>query len=202
MLVDDSGWRAVHDAAVLASEMAFGMDGREPVRLEIPGGIIALRGKADKVDRTRTGTLLVTDIKTGSDGAFRKITNDPVVAGTKLQLPVYAYAARQRFGGSTAKAQYWFVRRKSSSIPLTLDDELDRTYRATLGVLVASIAGGLFPAKPPKSPDYLWVQCAFCNPDSMGYGDLPDQWRRKQTDALLTELVSLIDPPNPQAVQP
>ena len=98
MLIDDSAWRARLDAKVLGSELPFGLKGREPVVLELTRGRIALKGYADKIDRTRSGVVLVTDIKTGSSSSFKVLSKDPVAAGTKLQLPVYAYAARQEFG--------------------------------------------------------------------------------------------------------
>ena len=95
MLDDDDAWRAAEQAQVLASEMSFGLRGTAPVSLAVPRGTVLMRGSADQVDRRLDGTLIVTDIKTGSRSAFDKITDDdPFVEGTKLQLPVYALAAR------------------------------------------------------------------------------------------------------------
>ena len=118
MLIDDSAWRAKIDAKVVGSELPFGLKGREPVVLELTRGRIALKGYADKIDRTRSGVVLVTDIKTGSSSSFKVLSKDPVAAGTKLQLPVYAYAARRELGATEATAQYWFVRKNPVSIPL------------------------------------------------------------------------------------
>ena len=99
LLADDDNWRAAVDAEVVASEMPFGLKGSPPVEIAVPGGRVLMHGSADKVDRGADGTLYVTDLKTGSQRSFKDITqDDPVVAGTKLQLPVYAYAARARFG--------------------------------------------------------------------------------------------------------
>ena len=104
MLRDDDQWRAKLDAKVLASELTFGLGESEPVRLELGDGrgTVLMKGKADKVDVTRHGVLLVTDIKTGSSTSYKKIKKDPVVDGTKLQLPAYAYAARNAFGDNDA----------------------------------------------------------------------------------------------------
>jgi len=197
MLDDDSAWRARRDAEVLTSEMAFGMNGQDPVRLQVATGTVALRGSADKVDRTWDGILLVTDLKTGSAGPYKVLESDPVARGTKLQLPVYAYAARQRFGGQQVQAQYWFVRGKPERIAVVLDEQLDVTYRTALGVLVEGMAAGLFPAKPPTKPDWGYVQCGYCNPDGVGYGDLAERWQRKRSDPALAPLVALIDPSDP-----
>ena len=94
MLDDDDRWRSAHDARVVSSELKFGMEGKDPVKVSLSDGEVLMRGSADKVDRGRDGTLLVTDIKSGKADSFKVIEKDPVAAGTKLQLPVYAHAAR------------------------------------------------------------------------------------------------------------
>ena len=195
MLADDSVWRAGLDAKVVGSEYAFGMndpDSGPAVELELSEGRILLRGKADKIDQTRSGVVLVTDIKTGSSYSYKILNRDPVAAGTKLQLPVYAYAARQAFHATEARAQYWFVRKDRESIPLTLDAELDQVYRSTLETLVTSIAAGLFPAKPPETD--FGRQCAYCNPDNVSNTVQRERWRNKRTDETLRGLVGLIQP--------
>ena len=196
MLDNDTTWRRGRDARVIASEMAFGMRGHEAVEIPVPGGRVRMAGSADKVDETRSGTLLVTDIKSGSAKRFRVINKDPLAKGGKLQLPVYAHAARQRFGEPTTRAEavYWFVRRdRGERIEMPLD-AVESTYADTLGVIVSSIAGGLFPSRPPGSADYGYVQCAYCNPDDIGYGDLPARWERKRLDPRLTAYVALVEP--------
>src|SRR5664280_2667556 len=102
------------------------MKGFAPVAVEVPRGRVLMVGSADKVDQTRDGVLLVTDIKTGSARTFTVLNDDPVAGGTKLQLPVYAHAARQLLGGSKVEAQYWFVRKdRGTRIPLALSPELE-----------------------------------------------------------------------------
>jgi ATP-dependent helicase/nuclease subunit B len=195
ILDDDHRWRAEHDARVVRSELAFGFDGDDPVAIDIDGGTVMLRGSADKVDEARDGTIIVTDIKTGGMSRYQALKNDPVAAGTKLQLPAYAHAARQLLGGRAAEAAYWFVRRgKRGRIPVELTDELEVTYATTVGVLARSIAAGLYPARAPEGPDFAWVQCAYCNPDGIGHGDARGRYERKRHDPALRELVGLIDP--------
>jgi RecB family exonuclease len=197
MLTDDDEWRAELDAAVVASELTFGKDGLPPVAVPLPGGgRVLMVGSADKVDRTRTGTLLVTDIKTGSRKRYQQISpEDPVVGGTRLQLPVYAHAARERFGSGDVRAQYWFVRKdRGKRIELPLDQDVEAEYGRTLQILVTSIAAGLFPPKPPEDDDFRWVQCEYCNPDGIGYTELRDRWRSKRHDPALAELLALVDP--------
>jgi ATP-dependent helicase/nuclease subunit B len=193
----DDRWRAMVDARVVASELPFGLKGRPPVEVRIPGGRVLMRGSADLVDEGSDGTLHVTDIKTGSRRQFKDITqDDPLVNGTKLQLPVYAYAAREQFGDRDTRvsASYWFVRREPGRIEVELTPEVEQAYARTLSIIVASIAGGLFPPKAPDKPDFAWVQCAYCNPDGVGHADNRERWERKRFDPILRELVSLIEP--------
>lgn len=197
LLDADDEWRAETKARVVASEMPFGLHGTPAVQIPVPGGRVIMRGSADKIDEGADGTLYVTDIKTGSRRRFKDITPDtPFVGGTKLQLPVYAHAARARYGEATTPvhAGYWFVRRDPGRIGLDLSPDLERAYSETLGVLVRSIAAGLFPLRAPATPDYAFVQCPYCNPDGIGHGDNRERWERKRTDPALRELVAVIEP--------
>jgi ATP-dependent helicase/nuclease subunit B len=198
MLDDDSTWREQHAAQVIASELSFGMNGAPAVEVPVPGGRVRLRGSADKVDQGKDGTLYVTDIKTGSMSSFKGLGEaDPVLGGTKLQLPVYAYAARDQLGDSTTpvEASYWFVRKdRGRRIPVPLTPIVEQTYAHALGVIVSSIASGLFPSRPPDKPDYSYVKCAYCNPDGVGYGEARTRWERKRRDPALAEYVGLVEP--------
>jgi len=196
LLTDDERWRAEHDASVVASELRFGFDGEPPVEIPVPSGRVLLRGSADKVDLGKDGTIYVTDVKTGGFSRYEAIESDPVAAGTKLQLPVYAYAARARLGepSTPVEASYWFVRKGGRRIPVPLTPEVADRYVDTLDVIVSSIAAGYFPAKAPEIPDFLWVQCPYCNPDGIGHSEVRARWERKRNDPGLERLVRLIDP--------
>ncbi|MGY1709117.1 PD-(D/E)XK nuclease family protein [Geodermatophilus sp. SYSU D00758] len=198
MLTADDEWRREHRAAVVASELPFGMKDADPVAIALPGGgTLLMRGSADKVDQAEDGRLFVTDIKSGSNRAFKDLTaDDPVLGGTKLQLPVYAHAARQAHGTpeTEVEAAYWFVRRDKGRVEVPLTAEIEQVYARTLHTIVTSIRAGLFPARPPETDDYAYVQCAYCNPDGIGYGQARGRWERKRRDARLADLVGLIDP--------
>ncbi|GAA1643485.1 hypothetical protein GCM10009744_37220 [Kribbella alba] len=196
LLADDDRWRTLHDASVVASELRFGFDGEPPVEIPVPSGRVLLRGSADKVDLGKDGTIYVTDVKTGGFSRYEAIESDPVAAGTKLQLPVYAYAARARLGeqSTPVEASYWFVRKGGRRIPVPLTAEVADRYVDTLDVIVSSIAAGYFPAKAPEVPDFLWVQCPYCNPDGIGHSEVRSRWERKRNDPTLERLVRLIDP--------
>ncbi|WP_132156346.1 PD-(D/E)XK nuclease family protein [Kribbella antiqua] len=196
LLTDDDRWRSSRDASVVASELRFGFDGEPPVEIPVPSGRVLLRGSADKVDLGRDGTIYVTDVKTGGFSRYEGIESDPVAGGTKLQLPVYAYAARARLGepSTPVEASYWFVRRGGKRIPVPLTPEVEARYVETLDVIVSSIAAGFFPPKAPEIPDFLWVQCPYCNPDGIGHSEVRARWDRKRHDPTLERLVRLIDP--------
>jgi ATP-dependent helicase/nuclease subunit B len=197
LLADEDTWRAGVEARVVASELPFGIRGHDPIEVPIDGGRVRMRGSADRVDQGADGTLYVTDIKTGGRSRFKDISQDaPLVDGTKLQLPVYAYAARERFGDSETPvvAAYWFVRKERGRITVSLTPAVEQAYSRTLAVLVRSIAVGLFPAKAPEKPDFSWVQCAYCNPDGISHADTRERWDRKRHDPALRELLELIEP--------
>lgn len=196
LLDADDEHRAQNRSRILASELRFGMGGVEPVRVAVDGGEVALRGSADRVDETEDGRIIVTDFKTGKADSFSEIESDPVVAGTKLQLPLYAHAARAAYGADQVEALYWFVGRRSRGrrIPLRLDDEVEARYRFALGALVRGIREGRFIARPPKGDDFAWVQCGFCNPDGVGYGHIRAGSERKSRHPVLSDLFALLDP--------
>ncbi len=200
MLDDDSQWRASMDARVVVSEMPFGRGDAPPVVLDLPSGRrIRLRGSADKVDQARDGTLMITDLKTGGSSHFSGLATDPTAAGTKLQLPLYAFAARQQLGDHPVLAQYWFVRKSRRAdgparIEVFLDADVEGTYLAVLDVLVEGMASGLFLARAPAEPDFAWVQCPYCNPDGLGHQAVRDRWEIQRDDPLLRRYVSLVEP--------
>ncbi|MFC8596827.1 PD-(D/E)XK nuclease family protein [Isoptericola sp. NPDC057191] len=206
LLDADDAWRADLGARPVASELRFGFDGdgsAPAVEVAVPGpdgasgGRVRLRGSADKVDVGAGGIVYVTDIKTGSRRGFAEIEKgDELVAGTKLQLPVYGKAARDVFGGGTAavEASYWFVRKDPGRVEVQLTPELEARYAHTLGVLGRSIAAGLFPLRPPEAPDYAFVSCHYCNPDGIGHGEARGRWEAKRSAPALAELLRLIEP--------
>jgi RecB family exonuclease len=198
MLDNDNQWRAGQDARVLASELSFGMHGEPEVQIRIDGGTVRFRGSADKVDLRRDGTLLVTDLKTGGIRAFKDLSeSNPVAGGEKLQLPVYAHAARARFGdpGTPVEAMYWFVRRdrgKRVQVPLT--GIVEQTYAETVGLITRSIAHGMFPARAPAEPDFRWVKCPYCNPDGLGHSEARRRWEAKRLAPELVGYTALVEP--------
>lgn len=201
LLDADDEARATRGARIVASELRFGFGSTPAVSIEIEGGAVRMRGSADRVDLTRDGTLIVTDLKTGKADDFKDIAkgDDQLVKGTKLQLPLYALAARAAHEADRVEAGYWFVGRRSRGdrIDVTLDDSLAAQYRSALGALVGGIRDGQFIARPPKDDDFGYVRCRYCNPDAVGYGHVRPASARKRHDSSLAGLFALLDPSAP-----
>jgi RecB family exonuclease len=198
MLTDDELWRADLDARVLASELSFGIGGHPDVLIGVGRGELHFRGSADKVDQTSNGTLLVTDLKTGSARRFAGLSGDnPVEGGEKLQLPVYAHAARARYGNARTevRAMYWFVhknRGKRIEVPLT--EAVERTYAETVDLIAGSMARGVFPPRAPAQPDFRWVTCEYCNPDGLGHAEVRRRWEAMRLAPELRDYTALVEP--------
>jgi hypothetical protein len=141
----------------------------------------------------------VVDYKTGSMRKFKDLGEaDPTGRGTKLQLPVYAYAARVALEAADApvSAEYWFLRKdRGTRIAVPLTAQVHATYAATLVVIADGIAGGLFPHRPPKDNGWAgYIECRYCDPDGLGVTEHRDRWERKRHDPRLARYLALVDP--------
>lgn len=99
MAAESAGYR------LRALEARFG----EPKALEVRVGATSfrVRGVIDRVDIAPDGTLRIIDYKTGGSGAT---TQKALEEARKLQLPLYAAAARDVLGlGEPAEGYYWHV---------------------------------------------------------------------------------------------
>ena len=114
-LVVDSAHRITHGTAPMFAELGFGFieESIEAVEIALPDGrTLRVRGRIDRVDLGRDGTIHVVDYKTGSyhQGYRDILSGDPVGGGTKLQLPIYGLAGRvARHAEAPVRAEYWFV---------------------------------------------------------------------------------------------
>jgi ATP-dependent helicase/nuclease subunit B len=199
LLDDDEELRACTGRQQVLSELGFGMGGVAPVEVRLPDGrTMRFRGSADRVDRAGDA-IVVVDYKTGSMRKFKDIGEaDPTVGGTKLQLPVYAYAARAALGADDApvSAEYWFLRKnRGQRIDLPLTPHVHAVYIATLSTIADGIAGGLFPHRPPEDDGWAsYIECPYCDPDGLGVKEHRDRWERKRHDPRLAAYVALVDP--------
>ena len=216
VLDDDEAVRAATGRQQVRSELVFGMRGAEPVEILLPDGeSIRFRGAADRVDRVgpaaeplmssavpdapagAVDALVVVDYKSGSERKFTDLgEDDPTAKGTKLQLPVYAHAARAALGDAhtAVTAEYWFVR-SGKHVELPLTDHVYRSHTEALAVIASGIKAGLFPHRPPKENGWSgFTECEYCDPDAMGTKALFARWQRKRQDPRLARYVALVEP--------
>ena len=195
-------WRRDESCVPWASEKGFGMPPRwqeeEPLPpVEIPlgdGRTIRLRGAVDRIDMTDTGDIVVIDYKTGRSNLYQRLGEAPwaIYAGAgrrggpkrealpRLQLPLYAEAARQMAGTEAEViAGYWFVTASEDFrwLPLPLNDLVEAEMQWTLAGICDGIAGGVFPAYPrPRSHP---AHCDYCDADRHRASEVAAQVLRK-----------------------
>lgn len=177
----DDRYRAESRSRPVQVELAFGLDGAAPVVVPLPDGrAVAFRGRADRVDRAEDGRLLVSDYKTGRGDRYTDIaTDDPVQAGTTLQLGLYAEAAIQHLGADAAEAHYWMVDPRAAHARYGYEWSADRRRRFgdVLATIVDGIEAGVFPAVPGEWN--IWRRthesCTYCEFDPVCARDRGEQ---------------------------
>ena len=148
------------------SEYAFGFEG-PPVALSLPdGGGIRFRGFIDRVDMTPDGRrAVVMDYKTGSSRQYAQMADDPLMAGKRLQLPLYALAVRETLlPDATLRAEYWFISAKGgyARVPVSLD-AIEEQFRYTVQTIAEGVRGGIFPANPGPPGFGGPENCRYCD---------------------------------------
>ena len=165
-LDDDERYRADEGMQPMHAEYAFGFDG-PPVALALPGGgEVRFRGFIDRVDVARDGLgAVVMDYKTGSSRQYEKMEDDPLMAGKRLQLPVYALAVRETLLPDAAlRAEYWFISANGgyTRVPVTLD-AVEAQFRNTVQAIADGVRGGVFPANPGPPGFGGPENCRYCD---------------------------------------
>ena len=138
------------------------------------GDQLRLRGFIDRVDRDPSGRLRIIDYKTSHPSRF---DNRAISDGKKLQIPLYALAARDALGlGEPSEGFYWHVRHAvASKFRMSTFDEgpegameraLAKGWEAVRGVRQAR-----FVPHPPSDgcPSYC-PAVGFCWHFQPGYG--------------------------------
>jgi RecB family exonuclease len=181
---EDSKRRVCESVVPESVELPFGLDGAASVSVPLGDGrAVAFRGRADRVDVRPDGTRVVLDYKTGRSKGTPKEGEDPLVAGARLQLPVYAEAARQLLGAETVEAAYWFVSARGQFVydPLALDAETEVRFGEVVGEIVDGIDHGRFPAVPGEASTFFGssAHCRYCDFDRVCPVDRDAQWEGK-----------------------
>ena len=208
MRADLLGWLE-HDSArsiergseVLASEHRFGRrdDADAPaVTLTLPSGRpIELFGSVDRIDRTSTGAIVVTDHKSGRATKYRELgPDDPTLGGTVFQLPAYAAAARAFVGAPQAEVhtEYSLLGKGDySRIGYAMTPEVDERVATQLDRIVRGIESGFFPNRPQRPGWRLYTGCLYCEPDELGSGERWAEWLRKRNDPRIGEWFAPVD---------
>lgn len=181
----------------VATELGFGLRGAEPVALDVPDHPpVRIRGSIDLVDETPEGDLVVIDYKTGRYQSMS--ADEPHKAGTKLQLVLYAIAARDVLGRPDAAVESWYWHLRPDAGYRTAGYEVTPAVEgAVLGAvatIVDGIAAGVFPMHPDESTRTQWVSCPFCDPDGLGVSEARRRFERMVADPALAGYVGLAEP--------
>jgi ATP-dependent helicase/nuclease subunit B len=196
--------RTFHDeeggSVPLAVELSFGDDesATPPVVIDLADGrSVQFRGRADRVDRGPGGELVVSDYKTGRQTGISKLgSSDPLDGGRRLQLPLYALAARQAFGGEgeAVLARYWMVsaERSATYFQLELDDRLERHFADVVGRIARGIDQGCFPAIPGAPRENTFEGCMYCDFDRVCPASRDRQWAAKRGAPALAPVDDLL----------
>lgn len=192
-LREDDRYRRQAGARPVAVEHAFGRDGEEPVAVPVGAGRhVRFEGTVDRVDVTAGGGLAVLDYKTG---LRRPLYADPLAGGTRLQLPLYGLAARQRFRPAGAvDVRYWYVSDRGAvrgHFPqegFVLDAGGEARLAEVVRTMVAAIDAGQFPANP--SGCAICPYTTVCPPE----GERQREWERKRTDPWVADYLAMVGP--------
>jgi hypothetical protein len=194
-------------------EHGFGDGSVEPVSVELEDGrTLRFGGRIDRVDRSADGRrLIVLDYKTGSSYGYDVLDkghkdHDIVGRGTKLQLPIYALAARALHpDAEEVDAYYWFIGQRGT-IEMKggpIDAAADARFRDVLGTVVGGIEQGLFPARPGadewrpgRGPTFS--NCVYCKFDSVCSTARGEQWLQVRERPELAAYVELSEGPAPE----
>ncbi len=215
VLEHDSRLRRTHRWTTAEVEQAFGRDDRPHLTLALPTqGEVAFAGFIDRVDTTADGGLVVMDYKTGRDDDYKGLPKagkpdpeaDLVLKGTKLQLLLYALAAKRLSGlgdDVPVEAWFWFLDKGELLMGAAITPADEQRLTQVLDLVVGGIRGGTFPQNPGKeawlpSGD-TWENCLFCNFQRVCPTTRAEQWASVRTDPAVTAYSDLVDPPPPAA---
>ncbi len=190
-LAEDDQYRRSTGSSPERVEWAFGpRTGVDPVRLDLPDGRhLLLSGRADRVDRTADGRVVVFDYKTGKAARYKVLDADPVDGGKLLQLGLYAQAGMQHLGADRASAYYWLIRDKPAvrRIGFEWDDARHERFVDVVGTIATGIEQGIFDAVPGEWDHFHASHsgCRYCPFDRICPSGRSEMAEAKADDPLL-----------------
>jgi ATP-dependent helicase/DNAse subunit B len=162
------------DFVPVQHEAAFGLQGQPLLVVDQGEDSFRLGGYIDRVDRAPDGRLRVIDYKTAGSWTYNK---KAVEQGKKLQLPLYALAARDALGlGEPAEGFYWHVQHAEPS-PFhmskfdggpegAIDTAVEKAWEAVRGAR----DGHFVPQSPDTGCPSYCPAARFCWRYRSGYG--------------------------------
>lgn len=168
----DNEFRKGHRATPHRVELDLGVQSGDVVAVDLPNGsAITLRGMIDRVDLTDDGRVLVNDYKSGKAEQYKQLREDPFMAGTTLQLGMYAEGAIQATGRTEAAAHYWRVERPGDDqrVGYTWTPDLRARFHEVLTAITSGIGAGVFAAQPGEWDTWRQTNdnCGYCDFDSV-----------------------------------
>lgn len=210
-LAADNAQRRRRMSHPIAVESDFGRHGVPPLAIDLPTqGTVEFAGSIDRVDARLGDGLVVIDYKTGRGSGYDGIPKqdkahddaDLVLGGRKLQLVLYALAARQLHADPTTPVEswFWFVETgelRGGPVAAVQEEQL----RTALDVAVGGIRSGVFPINPGEETwrwgGSTWNNCVYCPFDLVCPTGRAEQWSHVRMDPLVRPYTDLVDPVSP-----
>jgi ATP-dependent helicase/nuclease subunit B len=176
----DEAWRRNDGLVPAMFERTFG-NSRDPetwpaveVALDQAGAVLRFRGAIDRVDLSpddgASRRALVIDYKTGGAWGFDGLDRDPVLAGSHLQLALYARALRSGLPGiplDEVRAEYRLVSSKGKfqRFQVVIDSQTDARLDEVVRHAAGGIRVGAFLPTPGGRDRNTFKNCRFCDYD-------------------------------------
>jgi RecB family exonuclease len=181
-------------------------DGRarvEAVQIDLPDGrTLRFGGKVDRIDHGPNGSIVVSDYKTGRQEPLGQLIKDPVAGGTRLQLPIYALAAKAYLRTDRpVLARYWLTswERAHDSLVCELGDPVLERLREVLSTITNGIEAGAFPGVPGEETYRYrrptFESCIHCDFDRVCPTDRDRRWALVRDAPENQPIIALSTPP-------
>jgi len=169
------------EARWIALEKTFGLDGGDPVVMKLPGSLLRLRGKIDRVDENLEGVTVI-DYKTG--GVYRFAGTEAFDGGRRLQTALYAYAAESLFNGKIVSGEYHFPTVKGQNQIRAFDRQTLAQVTELVDTMLSGVEEGRFvPTDEPKDCQYCDFRAICRVTEGSRWGSLESpltEWSKKQ----------------------